>query len=359
MRMWVAAGGTAGHLLAGVAVLEAAPAGTERVLVVSDRELDRRLAEEAPVDAVVVVGGAGLPRDPRRAVGAIARNARAIPENLHALSRPPRPDVVLTLGGFHTPVVAAVARARGARVALLEQNAVLGRANRAVAPFASRIFLAWPLALSPSLAARALVVGNPVGAAVRAGIDRTQARLRLGLGEDETLVVVTSGSLGARAVNEAVAGMVESLVAYHPNLRIWHAMGARNVVPVPSGVAGYEARAFWPQLHEAIAAADLVVGRAGAGTLTEVALAGVASVLVPLPRAPGNHQRKNAAIFERAGAAVVCDEGELTDGELGRIVGALIDDPAERARMGLAARRLANPEAAHAIAEEMMRLWHD
>lgn len=359
MRLWVAAGGTAGHLLAGAAVLEAAPPEVERMLVVSDRPLDRRLAGELAMGPTVAVAGTGLARDPRRALAGIARNLSVVPSNVATLRGLSAPDVVLTLGGFHTPLVAAIGRARGARVALLEQNAVLGRANQVIAPLAERLLLAWPLELPASYRARALVVGNPVREVVRRAIDRDRARRHLGIGEDELLVTVTSGSLGARAVNEALVGALESLVRGREGLRVWHAMGAHNAVSAPTGVEGYVAREFWPDLFEVIAASDLVVARAGASTLTELALAGVASVLVPLPNAPRDHQRRNAAIFVEAGAAVLLEERELTPSRLGGVVGELLDDPERRARMGMAAKGLANPGAAGMIYEELVALWLD
>jgi len=359
VRLWVAAGGTAGHLLAGAAVLEAAPPEVERTLVVSDRPLDRRLVEQLTLGPAVSIAGKGLARDPRRALGDVLANLKVLPSNAEVLWGLPRPDVVLTLGGFHTPLVAAIGRARGARVALLEQNAVLGRANQVIAPIARRLLLAWPLALGASYGARSLIVGNPVRAAVRSGMERDRARDRLGIGPDEVLVVVTSGSLGARAVNEAIVGAARALVQGREGLRIWHAMGSRNAVAAPVGIDGYVVREFWPDLFEVIAASDLVVARAGASTLTEIALAGVASVLVPLPGAPRDHQRRNAEIFAESGAAVLIEESELAPSRLASELGALIDDGARRLRMGAAARRLANPEAAEMIYEELVALWLD
>jgi len=359
VRLWVAAGGTAGHLLAGAAVLEAAPAEVERVLVVSDRPLDLQLAKDLAVGPAVSVAGTGLARAPRRALAGLAHNLAVLPGNVATLWGLPAPDAVLTLGGFHTPLVAAIARARGAKVALLEQNAVLGRANQVIAPFAERLLLAWPLALPAASRARALVVGNPVREAVRCALDRGRARQRLGIPDDEVLVTVTSGSLGARAVNEALVGALDRLIKGREGLRIWHAMGARNSVPVPASVEGYVAREFWPDLFEVIAASDLVVARAGASTLTELALAGVPSVLVPLPQAPRDHQRRNASIFVEAGAAVLLEEGDLSSATLATMVGELLDDPARRARMGASAKGLANPEAARTIYEELVTLWLD
>jgi UDP-N-acetylglucosamine--N-acetylmuramyl-(pentapeptide) pyrophosphoryl-undecaprenol N-acetylglucosamine transferase len=359
--VWVVAGGTAGHIHAGLSVIEAFDDDVHPILITTDREVDYAVTEGLNLE-VVRVRGAGLPRGARGIFAAMVKNVLATSSNMARLRSLPRPDLVISFGGFHTPLVSLLARARGARSYLLEQNAVLTRSNRLVGLWSSRIFLAWPVSLPKSWLRRAAVVGNPPRRELLGLTDRQAVRASLGFEADDILVVVTSGSLGARSVNLATVEAAK-LLASDEHVRIVHSMGSKNGLgePQPQIETGtvnrhYRSLGYDSELYRYLMAADLVVARAGASTLTEIALFGVPSILVPLPLSPNDHQNCNADIFVRAGASVVIDDSNLTGQVLATAIRDLIDDQARRLRMGLAAKRLAHPDSARLIWEEMVQV---
>jgi UDP-N-acetylglucosamine--N-acetylmuramyl-(pentapeptide) pyrophosphoryl-undecaprenol N-acetylglucosamine transferase len=354
--VWVVAGGTAGHIHAGLSVIQAFDDDVYPILITTDRKVDYEVTEGLNLE-IVRVRGAGLPRGVRGIVAAMMTNAVAISSNLASLRSLPRPDLVISFGGFHTPLVSLLARVRGARSYLLEQNAVLTRSNRLVGLWSSRIFLAWPVSLPKSWLKRAAVVGNPPRRELLTLTDRQAVRASLGLGADSILVVVTSGSLGARSVNVATLEAAE-LLASDERVNIVHSMGSKNGLNVPRLEAvneHYRLLGYDPELYRYLMAADIVVARAGASTLTEIALFGVPSILVPLPHSPNDHQSCNAEIFLNSGASVVIEDDNLTGQRLATAIRELIADEPLRLRMGSAAKRLAHPDAARLIWEEMVQ----
>ncbi|WP_276941989.1 UDP-N-acetylglucosamine--N-acetylmuramyl-(pentapeptide) pyrophosphoryl-undecaprenol N-acetylglucosamine transferase [Ferrimicrobium acidiphilum] len=358
--VWVVAGGTAGHIHAGLSVIEAFDDDVHPILITTDREVDYEVTEGLNLE-VIRVRGAGLPHGARGIFAAVVTNVVAISHNLAQLRSLARPDLVISFGGFHTPLVSLLARVRGARSYLLEQNAALTRSNRLVGLWSSRIFLAWPISLPKSWLRRAAVVGNPPRRELLKLTDRQAVRASLGFDADDILVVVTSGSLGARSVNVATLEAAE-LLASDDHVRIVHSMGSKNALGEPRSQTGtgmankhYHSLGYDSGLYRYLMAADLVVARAGASTLTEIALFGVPSILIPLPLSPNDHQNRNADIFVRAGASVVIDDDNLTGQVLATALGELIADETRRVRMGLAAKRLAHPDAARLIWEEMVQ----
>lgn len=359
--VWVVAGGTAGHIHAGLSVIEAFDDDVRPVLITTDRKVDLEVTEGLDLE-MVRIRGAGLPRGARGIVSAMVTNATAMSSNLAGLRSLPRPDLVISFGGFHTPLVSLLARLRGARSCLLEQNAALTRSNRLVGLWSQRIFLAWPVPLPKSWLKRAAVVGNPPRRELLELNDRDEIRSSLGLAADAILVVVTSGSLGARSVNAATAEAAR-ILALDEKVSIVHSMGSRNGLDdsrsqraADADNAHYRLLGYEPTLYRYLMAADIVVSRAGASTLTEIALFGVPSILVPLPHSPNDHQRANADIFLKSGASVVIEDDSLTGQRLATAIRELIADQSLRHRMGSAAKRLAHPDSARLIWEEMVQL---
>ncbi|MGC9155250.1 MAG: UDP-N-acetylglucosamine--N-acetylmuramyl-(pentapeptide) pyrophosphoryl-undecaprenol N-acetylglucosamine transferase [Ferrimicrobium sp.] len=354
--VWVVAGGTAGHIHAGLSMIEAFDDDVQPILITTDRKVDYEVTAGLDI-AIVRVSGTGLPRGLRHTVAALMTNAKAISANLSLLRSLPRPEIVISFGGFHTPLVSLLARTRGARSYLLEQNAALTRSNRLVGLWSAGIFLAWPVPLPKAWLRRAAVVGNPPRREVADLNDREDVRASLGFGVDDLVVVVTSGSLGARSVNIAAVAAAEELVDLS-RVKVVHSMGAKNgLSQAESRVRNprYHALGWDPGLYRYLMAADLVVARAGASTLTEVALFGCASILVPLPNSPNDHQRLNAAVFARAGASIIIEDDELTGSKLAKAIRGLVEDEPRRLRMATAAKTLAHPEAARLMWEEMVR----
>jgi UDP-N-acetylglucosamine--N-acetylmuramyl-(pentapeptide) pyrophosphoryl-undecaprenol N-acetylglucosamine transferase len=231
---------------------------------------------------------------------------------------------------------------------LTEADSHLGLTNRLLARFARRVCLAF--ALPGRDGARYRVTGRPIPAQSR---DRLAARVRFGIEPDETCVLVFGGSLGARSINlaavEAFAG-----APFH----VLHVSGRRDHPELVAGAlpADYDLREYLPlgDFVDALAAADLVVARAG-GSVFEIAAHGLPAVLVPYPHASADHQSANARWMSEAGAAVVIADAELSGARLGGEVATLLADRERLQAMSAAAKRLARPEAARDVAEELLQ----
>ncbi len=288
----------------------------------------------------------GLPRTPGvELLRSLARDVRA-PAACMAILRRRRPDVVLGGGGYVAGPMVLAARTLGIPAVLTEADAHLGLANRLAAPLADRVMLAFPI--DGRTGPRYRVVGRPIPARSRL-VGPDDARERFELPADGPVVVVFGGSQGARRLNEAA---LEAFGRDGP--AILHLSGERDYPALAPRITrpGYRLVAFTKDFGAALAAADLVVSRAG-GSVWEIAAAGKAAILVPYPHATADHQTTNARWFERGGGAVVVPEAEL---DLRPLVQELLGDPARLTRMGTAMLALACPDAADAVADEVVAL---
>lgn len=288
----------------------------------------------------------GLPRRPGAAQARAVLLAGRAPAACARILAERKPDVVLGGGGYVAgPMVYAAWRKR-IPAALTEADAHLGLANRLAAPFAKRVFLAYPVKGRTGVKYR--VVGRPIRAAPAVSAD--EARARFGLPPDGPVLLVFGGSLGAEALNEtAVAAWGQDGPA------VLHLCGERYVAELEGRVQrpGYVLLPWTDDFAAALAAADLVLARAGGG-VWEVAAAGTPAVLVPSPNVTADHQTKNARYFAGTGGAVVVPEEELA--RVPGVVADLLADDARLAEMGAAMRRAAKPGAADEIAEELIAL---
>jgi UDP-N-acetylglucosamine--N-acetylmuramyl-(pentapeptide) pyrophosphoryl-undecaprenol N-acetylglucosamine transferase len=330
-------------VLPALAIAEALRSRGASVAFASNAE--SRLVREAGFE-VDVFRVEGFPRRPGLALArALGAAALALPACLRIVRRR-RPDVVLGGGGYVAgPMVLAAGMLR-VPAALTEADAHLGFANRLAAPFAHRVFLAYPI--EGLTGAKYRVVGRPIPERARS-VPRDEARRQFELPEKGSVVLVFGGSQGARRLNEAaVAAFADAGPA------VLHLSGERDYAELAPRVrrADYRLLAFTDDFGAALTAADLVVARAG-GSVWEVAAAGRPALLVPYPHATADHQTKNARYFEQGGGAVVVSDTEL---DLRRQVEQLLADQSRLERMSEAMRRLARPEAADVIAEELIAL---
>jgi UDP-N-acetylglucosamine--N-acetylmuramyl-(pentapeptide) pyrophosphoryl-undecaprenol N-acetylglucosamine transferase len=277
-----------------------------------------------------------------------------------------RPDVVLSTGGFVS--VPAVVAARGiAPVLTHEQTAIVGLANRINARFAD--VLAVSHSQTESLAARlhgrVVVTGNPIRTGLTAG-DRSRGLQRLGFEAALPVVYVTGGARGASPINQRIAallpGILEQAQIVHQTGPLSANADASNLSEfketLPEAVRHryYVVEFLGEELPDIYAVANLVVGRAGAGTIAELAYVGLPAILVPLPGARGDEQAVNARVLGDIGAAVVFAQQNATPERLQMEILALLEDPDRRARMATAARTIARPDAAARLSEELLSL---
>jgi UDP-N-acetylglucosamine--N-acetylmuramyl-(pentapeptide) pyrophosphoryl-undecaprenol N-acetylglucosamine transferase len=342
-RCLIAAGGTAGHVLPALAVADALRARGASVTLASNGE--SRLAQEAGLE-VDVFAVEGFERAPgRRLARALVRAPVAVADCVRILRRR-RPQVVLGAGGYvGGPMVLAAALLR-TPAALTEADAHLGLANRLAAPFAKRVFCAFPLEGLDGPKYR--VVGRPIPQRSRT-VEPAEARRRFSLPANRPTTLVFGGSQGARRLNEAA---LDAFASDGP--AVLHLAGERDFATLAERPRrdDYVLLPFTDDFGAALSAADLVVARAG-GSIWEVAAAGKPALLVPYPYATGDHQTKNARHFERAGGAVVVSEPEL---DLRAQVGGLLENPSRLERMAAAMLELARPDAADEVAEELLAL---
>jgi len=362
----VAGGGTAGHVLPGLAVARALVERgipSDRIAFVgASRGLEARLVPEAGF-RITLLPGRGIQRrltmeNVAAAWGLLRALARAV-----VLVRRERPRVVLAVGGFASLAAALAALLWRVPLVVAEQNARAGAANRLVARWAS----ACAVAFGDTDLPRAVVTGNPVRAEIlEVALDRDAARARadLGVPAGRTLVAVVAGSLGARSINRAVWGAVEAW-AGREDLAVYHVVGDRDADDVPEAARlrsdrcgsddphdglWYRAVRYEDHMERVLAAADVAVCRAGGTTVAELAVVGIPALLVPLPIATRDHQRANAAALVAAGAAELIDDDRISTAVVTSTIDRWLDEGSlpERAR---AARSLGRPGAADAVAD--------
>jgi UDP-N-acetylglucosamine--N-acetylmuramyl-(pentapeptide) pyrophosphoryl-undecaprenol N-acetylglucosamine transferase len=348
----LAAGGTGGHLFPAQALAEALSARGWRIVLATD-ERGATFAANFPAEERLALPAAtyrlGDPLGMARAGLTIARGvlrARAAFKRLE-------PAVVVGFGGYPSLPALLAALSSGRRTMIHEQNAVIGRANRFLAPRVTTVARAFPTLQKapPSVAAKAEVVGNPVRPEIRALAD-----LPYKPPETEVRLLITGGSQGARLLSElmplAVAQLPEALrcrLVVQQQTRAESMDGARSTYR--NALVEAEIAPFFRDMAGRLSAAHLVVGRAGASTVCELAVAGKPSILVPLKIALDDDQGQNARLLADAGAAEIAREDVLTVETMARALETLLSDPARLARMAEAARSVARPDAAERLAD--------
>lgn len=348
-RVTVMAGGTGGHVFPALATAqELARRGWEVSWLGVPDSFESRLvpAYGFPLDLVPVrkIRGQGLRAwllAPLHLGTALVHAARAL--------RRRRPGVVLGMGGFVSGPGGLVSRLLGYPLVIHEQNAIPGLTNRALARIATRVLEAFPGSFGATR--RAVAVGNPVRAEIVA-LAPPASRLAARPGPARLLVI--GGSLGAQALNETLPPALAGLPApTRPQVRHQAGRGKAEATEAAYRAAGVAAQVteFVDDMAQAYAWADLVVCRAGALTVSELAAAGVAAILVPYPHAVDDHQTRNAAFLADAGAGILLPQTALTAGRLAEVLAGVVGDRPRLLAMAEAARRLARPDAAQRVAD--------
>ncbi len=359
----IAGGGTAGHLVPGLAIARALVAGG------TDAEAIHFVGSARGIETEMVpAAGFGLTVLPGRGINERRFTIENVKNGLHILGaivrgvrlvRRARPRAVVSLGGYAALPAAVGAVVTRTPLILAEQNARASLSNRVVAR--------WAKASSVPVAGTGLrhevVTGNPVRpeAVAAAAMERDAARAAMGWDLDSTVLLVFGGSLGARRINRAVwesAGQLVALGGSAAPVRIHHVIGRRDWPDLPVGLAdqsGYHAVEYEHRLELAMAAADLALCRAGGSTVSELAVVGLPAILVPLPIAPNDHQTANAQALVAVGAAELMRDEDV-DGE--RVI-AVTQSILDGERPSLASRRIAARSVGHPDAAAKVALLVD
>ena len=354
LRVVIAGGGTGGHLYPGIAVA--------RELLARRPDAVVSFAGTARGIEARVVPREGFPLDLLRSAGVKGKSlvdrlsgAALVPFGLldgWRIVSARRPALVIGVGGYSSGPVVLAAALRGVPTMLLEQNAVPGLTNRLLSRFVAAAAVTF-------VGAKTFVSGNPVRPEFFAAVGPNQEAAR----DDQasvTRVLVFGGSQGAHAINVAMVEAAPQLASGGPSLRLVHQTGERDVEMVRAGYrqAGLQAgvEPFLYDMGRQLRDADLVVCRAGSTTLAEIAAAGRAAILIPLPTATDDHQRRNAEAVVAAGAGELLLQQDASGGVLAGRILALAGDADRRQRMAAAARSLARPDAARVIVDRGLEL---
>ena len=347
-RVIIAGGGTGGHIYPGIAVAqevrrrnpdaEVVFVGTARGLetrIVPNQGFKLELIEVAALKRVGVV----------RAVQSLFLLPRSFLA-VRTLIRRLRPEVVMGVGGYASGPVVLVAALMGVPTLVAEQNALPGFTNRVLARFVKAAAVSFEEA-GRFFGSKAEITGNPV----REEFFEIAPRSR----GNEFNVLITGGSQGARAINEAMIAALPVLESERHRLSIVHQSGKADEKRLREAYAsaGYRAEvsAFVDRMVDQVEKADLVISRAGATTVAELAAAGRASILVPFPFAADDHQTKNAAAVERAGAGRHIAQSELTGQRLADEILRLLREPGLIDEMSRASKKLAHRDAAQRVVD--------
>jgi UDP-N-acetylglucosamine--N-acetylmuramyl-(pentapeptide) pyrophosphoryl-undecaprenol N-acetylglucosamine transferase len=360
-RVVIAGGGTGGHLYPGVAVARELLRRQPDAVVTfagTARGLEARLVPKEGFE-LDVIRSAGLKG---RSIVTALRGLAQVPVSLAdawALVSRRKPDVVVGVGGYSSGPVVLVSALRGIPTMLLEQNAMPGLTNRLLARVVRAAALTYD-DVGNYFGRRGFVTGNPVRPEFFEPRNQNPGTSEPRNPGTARRLLILGGSQGAHAINVAMVAAAAELGRRHPGLEIVHQTGPRDLADIREGYrrAGITARAesFLDGVAGEMNAADLVICRAGATTLAELAALGRPAVLVPFPAATDDHQTKNAQVLVGGGAAELIVESTLTPERLADVVSVLLSDTARRAAMSRAMKTFARPDAAARIVDRLTEM---
>jgi len=355
MKIMIAAGGTGGHIYPGIAVASeiiARDANSRVLFVGTQNGLENRLVPAAGFE-LATIPSAGL-----KNVGLAGKlkGLLLLPKSFIAarsIIKKFSPDVVVGAGGYVSGPVVLMASMLRIPTLVLESNALPGFTNRRLAPFISQAALTFEVA-KKFFGRKGIVTGNPVRKEFF-DIEKKQRE------NERVQLLVFGGSQGARAINYAVLEALPHLKSFQSKLRITHQTGEPDFENIKQGYRerewlNAEVRPYISEMVSEFARADLVICRAGATTCAEIAAAGKAAIMVPLPTAADDHQRKNAEALSSEGAARMILQKDLSGELLAREIVSLIENPDRISEMENAARKLARRDAAQLTVDIIERL---
>ena len=350
LKILIACGGTGGHLFPGIAVGEALRArGHEVLLLISEKDVDAEAsAKYAHLRFEKVPAVAKPASHSPRMLGFLWKTWRSI-THCRKILREFGADAVLGMGGFTSLPPVYAGHKMGLKTFIHDSNARPGRANVLTSRFCTQVLLGMEAAKAFFPQRETVTTGTPVRPEIVHLPSREDAAAAFGLDPQKTTILVTGGSQGARRLNELSA---EAAGLLPDDIQVLHIAGARdfqNVAAIANGRSHHKVLGFCDQMPLAYAIADLVIARAGASSLTEIAMCGHPSILVPYPYAADDHQTRNAEVFATAGAAKLVQERDLDAAKLATMATGILRDLPSYKQMAKAARALAVPDAADRV----------
>lgn len=368
LRLLIAAGGTGGHVLPAVAVIEelhARDMPLELLWIGSHKGVERDIAASQGIPFAAIQTGKLRRYLALETVTDMLRLPVGLVQAFLKVRRF-RPDVIFSTGG-NVSVPTVVAGSRLAPILTHEQTAQVGIANKIAARFAQRFAASYDetAEIARGMHDHVVVTGNPVRASLALGL-ASRGWKHFGLRPGLPVIFVTGGARGASAINERIEALLPDLLE---TVQVVHQAGPASANDDAARLAAL--RASWPsylqeryvvreflgpEIADLYAIADLVIGRAGAGTVAELAYLGKPAILIPLPGTWGDEQRKNAAILAKNDAAVVLEQAESSAEDLRKAIDDLVSDPIRRERMTANALRVSRPDAASRLVDEILSL---
>lgn len=355
MRLIVAGGGTGGHLFPGIAVASAMQqrlSGTSVLFIGTSRLLDQQALAGLGFSLAALDCGGVKGLGVKARLRSLLRMPGAVLQARDMLRRF-QPDLVLGVGGYVTGPVLLAAKSLGVPIAIHEQNSVPGLANRLAGKLADRVFISLPC-VPPFAAAKTEQTGNPVREAILAAAKEAKARLAV-----PTLLVL-GGSQGAHRVNLLMLAAIERLSQQQLPVHLIHQTGVADEAMVRDGYARLgiqaEVSAFIGDMAAVYRRADLVVSRAGATTLAELAVMGLPALLIPYPYATDDHQTTNGRYYEKGNGCRVLAESTLSGEILAQAISECLHNQEELHTMSANMKTMAMPDATTRIVEACIRL---
>ncbi len=348
MNVCIAAGGTGGHLYPGIAIAQEIirQDGSSQVQFVgTERGLEARVLPEVDFELYCIGVRGVMGRNPVKALAALSQLPYAIGQCIQLL-RQKRSELVIGIGGYTSPPLLLAARCLGIPRVIIEPNVIPGMANHILSRIANMVLLAFDETKRFFIRVPSHVVGVPLRREFQRCPDIKSKGRQPG---SQGAILVLGGSQGSRAINRVAVRALSLLQTRCPGLRIVHQTGAGDYLFVRHNYAEQNVDATviasLDDMPKAYAAADVVISRAGAGSIAELTACGKPAILIPFPSAASQHQLRNAEIMLDAGAAVLIEESHLSNQLLANTIQTLIRDPSRLAEMAQCSVALAKHDA--------------
>lgn len=359
MLVILSGGGTAGHINPALALAEVLEErGCQVKFAGTPTGVESRLVPQAGVEFVPFEAAGFNRRHPLSLVKALRLVSKST-KKAKAWLDEVKPDVVVGFGGYVSIPVGNAAQSRNVPIVIHEQNSVMGLANKMMAKSAKKVCLTYACAGSGVDATKVEVTGNPVRKAVLSST-REEGREMLGIPEDAQMLLVFGGSLGARHINQALCSMKEEILSY-PNLYVVHITGPKEYDMVVEELnltdeqaKRWQVMGYQNRMGETLAAADMIISRAGATSLAEISARAIPAILVPFPFATADHQTTNARAYVDAGCARMMADDSLETPEFKAMVKEFIEDESLRQSMHESALAQETADAARRLADVVM-----